>query len=270
MTLYPYGYGNEFKSLAQIKTIMDKHYHPEYIRRFLLWLESTDGQIGPGGLWRADGTQPDKPGFAPEGRSFHQNQKYSDGFIGACAVDLVRRNPTIGGVHVGVRWSDVPAQGSAAARVWGVHCNISTEAWHMQPIEIDGWQTWVNQGSPAPVPNYPTPGTQKDITVERLTFQKKRLLDTRKMGSPTKPFQVISFDAPDGALGVKLNIQAVSPSGPGHITVYSGNVLPETSDLLYNKDSIAGQVDCPVINEVFHVMVLTPTHVVVDQVGYWT
>ncbi len=155
MTLYPYGYGTATRTLDWLEEWLLVHHHPEYVRRLVAWLESKDGVIGVGGGWRPGGGQPDKPGFAPEGKSFHQNQRYADGFIGACAVDVVKANP--GGVHRTVAWSDVPAQGSTAARIWGVHANVATEAWHIQPVEIDGWQSWVNAGSPAPVPGYPLP-----------------------------------------------------------------------------------------------------------------
>lgn len=149
----PFGYGTETITLGGLQTWLLRHHHPEYVRRLLGWLDHKGGPVGVGSGWRADGTQPDKPGFAPEGRSFHQNQRYSDGFIGAAAVDLVIKNPG-GGVHSTIPWNQVPRQGSAEAKFWGVHCNIDSEAWHMQPIEIDGWQSWINAGSPAPVANY--------------------------------------------------------------------------------------------------------------------
>lgn len=152
----PYGYSRGYKTLAEVETWLLVHYHPEYIRRLLAWLSSRRGLVGIGGTWRADGTQPDKPGFAAEGKSFHQNQQYADGFIGACAVDLVCPNGA--GVHRAPTWDEVPRQGGFTASLWGVHCNIDTEPWHMQPIEVDGWQSWINAGSPAPRPNYPLPG----------------------------------------------------------------------------------------------------------------
>lgn len=154
----PFGYGTSTISLAGLRTWLLVHHHPEYVRRLLSWLTFKEGTIGVGSGWRADGTQPDLPGFAPEGKSFHQNQKYSDGFIGACAVDLVAPDgPDGNNSHDTVQWANVPAQGSAEAGLWGVHCNIGSEAWHMQPIEIDGWQSWRDAGSPAPRANYPIP-----------------------------------------------------------------------------------------------------------------
>lgn len=151
----PYGYGTAYKSLSETRNWLLNHHHPEYVRRICEWLSSKNGKIGVGGGWRADGTQPSKPGFAPEGKSFHQNQQYNDGFIGACAVDLVAVNGT--DVHRAPLWSEVLRQGSAASRSWGLHCNIDSEPWHMQPIEIDGWQSWKNYGSLAPRLNYPLP-----------------------------------------------------------------------------------------------------------------
>src|SRR5690606_31584007 len=56
-------------------------------------------------------------------------------------------------------------QGSDEAAKWGVHCNVGTpgavgaEPWHMQPVEIDGWASWIAAGSPDPVTNYAIPGT---------------------------------------------------------------------------------------------------------------
>lgn len=158
-TKVPWGYGTTLKTLDEIEDILRPNYHPEYIRRLLLWLEFKGGKIGIGSTFRPDGTQPDDPGFAPEGKSFHQNQKYSDGFVGACAVDLVAYN--LPNIHRTVAWSEVAKQGSEEARTWGVHCNVDKgsypEPWHMQPIEIDGWDSWNSGGRPCPKANYPTP-----------------------------------------------------------------------------------------------------------------
>lgn len=160
--LVPFGYARAEKPLSYVRTWLLEHHHPEFVERLLAWLDSKNGLIGPGGGWRAGGAQPNKPGFAPEGKSFHQDQNFNDGFCGAAAVDLVARNGA--NVHRAPTWNEVPAQGSAEAAKWGVHCNVGapgqtgSEPWHMQPVELDGWQTWWNQGRPAPKPNYPFPG----------------------------------------------------------------------------------------------------------------
>lgn len=168
----PFGYSNAEKKLYDLTTWLLVHYHPEYIRRLVNWLDAQDGAIGVGGGWRAGGAQPDKQGFAEEGRSFHQNQNFNDGFTGAAAVDLVARATPLAismghNNHRSPRWSEVPAQGSADATKWGVHCNVGTpnqigsEPWHMQPVippnGLDGWQTWRNLGRPSPARNYPIP-----------------------------------------------------------------------------------------------------------------
>lgn len=157
--LVPYGYQRQTVTLGWLRTWLLVHHHPEYVERLVAWLDDRDGQIGVGGGWRA--TQPTKPGFAPEGKSFHQDQTFADGFVGAAAVDLVARNGA--NVHRAPWWSEVPEQYSDEADEWGVHCNLeqgtaNPEPWHMQPIEIDGWQRWVNAGRPAPAPAYPFPG----------------------------------------------------------------------------------------------------------------
>lgn len=154
MTTYPTGYGRTLVELDDLFRIhhVDKM-HPEYARRLRAWIEAQGGRIGIGGSWRPAGTQPDKPGFAPEGRSFHQFQTFASGLVAFCAVDLVARNGT--NVHRAPHWDEVPAQGTPAALAAGVHCNISSESWHMQPIEIDGWASWIAAGRPEPEPRTP-------------------------------------------------------------------------------------------------------------------
>lgn len=164
-TLYPTGYGRSLVTLSRLRELhhVDKM-HPAFERRLFTWIAAQGGQIGIGGSWRDTGAQPDKPGFAPEGRSFHQYQRFASGLIKFAAVDLVARNGS--NVHRAPHWSEVPAQGSADAAKWGVHCNVSSEAWHMQPIEIDGWASWINAGSPDPAANYQTPGVDAPPEVE--------------------------------------------------------------------------------------------------------
>jgi len=166
-TTYPHGYG---RTLLDIDALFARHHvdkmHPEFCRRLRAWLIAQDGQIGIGGSWRDTGSQPSKPGFAPEGKSFHQYQRFASGLVAFCAVDLVARNGT--NVHRAPTWNEVPAQGSAEATAWGVHCNIGSESWHMQPVlrigdydGIDGWGGWITTGSPDPVAAYPLPTDPK-------------------------------------------------------------------------------------------------------------
>jgi hypothetical protein len=156
MTLYPTGYGTRLVTLDELfRSHHLDRMHPEFARRLRRWLESQNGRIGIGGSWRATGTQPDKPGFAPEGKSFHQDQRFASGLVAFCAVDLVAVEP--GKAHRSPRWSEVPESGSAGARVWGLHCNVRSEPWHMQPIEVGGYATWVRNGRPDPVAGYALP-----------------------------------------------------------------------------------------------------------------
>lgn len=149
-TLYPSGYTT---TMANIDELFRRHHvdkmHPEFARRLRAWLISHNGKMGIGGSWRA--TQPAKPGFAPEGKSFHQSQPFPSGSWFA-AVDLVHVNP--GKVHRSPTWAEVPKKGTTATKEYGLHCNVTGEPWHIQPIEIDGWGSW-NRKKVDPVAGYP-------------------------------------------------------------------------------------------------------------------
>jgi hypothetical protein len=161
-TRYPTGYGTR---LVDLDTLLGQHgadkMHPEYRRRLRAWLIAQDGHIGIGSGWRDTGAQPNKPGFAPEGRSFHQSQPFRSGLVVFAAVDLVARNGTQ--VHRSPRWAEVPARGSTEAKRWGLHCNISSEPWHLQPTELNGWNTWRLTGRRDPVTGYPLPDPRRTL-----------------------------------------------------------------------------------------------------------
>lgn len=160
-TLYPSGYRQEMVTLETLKRIHGPHMHPEAFRRGFAFLESKGGKFGIGGGWREAGTQPSKPGFAPEGKSFHQNQNFPSG-VYYVAWDLVVSNPGL--YHRAPRWSEVPRQGSQEAKNFGVHMNVDTEPWHMQPIELDGHDSWVNGGRKDLRMNYPIVGLPPEPT----------------------------------------------------------------------------------------------------------
>jgi len=159
-TLYPWGYGHGMGTIDQIMAELNQKGHPEFVRRIRPWLVAQGGHVGIGGGWRS--TQPTKPGFAPDGKSFHQTQKFASGLLKFCAVDLVV--DVVGGAHRAPYWKEVPKEGTALARTWGLHCNVTGEPWHMQPIEIDGWTTWVNAGRKDPVKGYRIPGNPPTTT----------------------------------------------------------------------------------------------------------
>lgn len=143
MTLYPDGYGTAEVTLEQMVAKHGGRMHPEFARRFFAWIVSEGGRMGVGGGWRS--TQPVKPGFAPPGMSFHETQTFASGFAGYAAVDLVHRQP--GQVHRSPTWAETDS-----AREFGLHTFVTGEPWHIQCIEMRGYQTWVNAGRPDPQP----------------------------------------------------------------------------------------------------------------------
>lgn len=146
---YPDGYGTRRLTLDELRERHAPRMHPEFARRFFAYLEHKKGALGIGGGFRT--TQPTLPGFAPDGQSFHQAQTFASGTIGYCAADLVAPDgPDADASHDGVTW-----EATADAPLWGLHTFIKTpepEPWHIQPIEIRGWQSWVNAGRPDPQP----------------------------------------------------------------------------------------------------------------------
>jgi peptidoglycan hydrolase-like protein with peptidoglycan-binding domain len=126
---------------------------PGTARRFKAYIRSKKGQMGIGGAVRF--VQPDKPGFAKPGMSFHELQTFFDGKKNFAALDLVMRNGE--GNHRSPNWSEVPKQGSGHPDIaaYGIHANVDGEPWHNQAIEVDGWTAWVNGGRKRPSVTFP-------------------------------------------------------------------------------------------------------------------
>ena len=152
-TMYPVGYGTARITMAESQRRFSDGMEPEYARRLFSWLASQGGKFGIGSAWRPT---PSAVSLASKlGRSFHQTQRFFDSFEGFCAVDLVVY--TSGGLHRAPSRTEALWQGSKAATQAGLHMNISDETWHMQPIEIDGWQSWVDAGRKRPKAGYQIP-----------------------------------------------------------------------------------------------------------------
>lgn len=152
--LYPVGYATARVTMTELQRRYAGGMEPEYARRLFAWLKSQNGKFGIGGGWRPN---PSNVSLASQqGKSFHQTQTFNDGTKWFCAVDLVVYNP--GGVHRAPTRAEAVWQGSDAAKKAGVHCNIDSETWHMQPVEIDGYDSWVTGGRVRPKPNYPITG----------------------------------------------------------------------------------------------------------------
>lgn len=268
--LYPTRYGSR---LVTIDALFSEHHidkmHPEFARRLRVWLIDQKGNVGIGGSWREDGSQPDKPGFAPEGKSFHQYQKFASGLIKFSAVDLVVRNP--GTIHRAPKWSEVPVQGSEWAKKYGVHANVSTESWHMQPVEIDGWASWTQAGNPDPVYWYPIPEQESKPFIpegEELEMKvnaPKRVYDSRKAKGAHSAGETRKVPAA-AAKAAFVNVVAVDPADSGYITLWGDGAKPDASHINFTKGvTIANGVWVPVAADgTIQVYTHKACHIVVD------
>lgn len=193
--LYPISYGTRMVTFDVLRNTFAPHMHPEAARRAFNFILSQGGKFGIGSGYRAPGAQPaNKPGFAPPGKSFHEGQKFPSGLY-YVALDMVVANP--GHVHRAPVWAEVPAKRTAAALAYGVHFNVPTEPWHMQPIEIDGYASWVSGGRQDLVPNYPIknattkPATPVNVVAPQgvIVQVNSRNLTEGSTGSDVKFFQ---------------------------------------------------------------------------------
>lgn len=187
--LYPVGYGTQMLTLDALKARFTPHMHPEAARRGFAFIESQKGLFGIGGGYRSPGLQPNAPGYAPPGHSFHEGQPFPSGLY-YCAWDMVCASP--GNNHRTPKWSEVPYQGSQMAIDFGWHMNVgavgmnNSEPWHAQPIELDGWDAWDRAGRkdlqinypvkyllPKPPPKPPTPPVSQgdDMQVRLLILE---------------------------------------------------------------------------------------------------
>lgn len=149
---YPIGYGTTRVSMEEMQRRFLDKMEPEYARRLFAWLASHEGHFGIGSAWRV--TPHNASQASRDGKSFHQTQNFTGSFSGFCAVDLVVGQSN-GQVHRAPNYDEAVWQGSDEAKRIGLHMNVSSETWHMQPIEIDGWQSWADKGRPRPAPGYP-------------------------------------------------------------------------------------------------------------------
>jgi peptidoglycan hydrolase-like protein with peptidoglycan-binding domain len=157
-TLYPIFYGIRLVTLDVLKATFKPHMHPEAFERHFNFIHHEGGKIGIGSGYRAPGMQPNGAGFAPPGQSFHEGQPFHSGSF-YVALDYVVVNP--GHPHRAPLWTEVPYQGSKLAIDYGIHMNVGVpkkpgfESWHGQPVELDGYGTWVNAGRPDLDYSYP-------------------------------------------------------------------------------------------------------------------
>jgi len=126
MATFPYGYGGQMLTRAQLESLTTvKRLHPEFWRRYIALCEfaATKGvPLGVGCGWRIQ-PNPPPPGFAPPGNSNHEGfPGPNDGM--AVAIDTVLQSS----------W-DWMEQNLAAYGLRSFR-NVNNEPWHIQPHEI--------------------------------------------------------------------------------------------------------------------------------------
>jgi hypothetical protein len=243
-----YGFGGGWRDSSEQLNLFLSRYdkYSTYVSSSFWW----DGRP----TWNHYGFWKKKSGVAssaPPGRSYHESTD-KDGY--ALAVDMV-------GDH---------KIGNALAAEFGVRhfANVNSEPWHYQPLEIPNAR--INYKNEI-LNTWKLPGeSDGPVIASNFQFDKKRLLDTRTYGNKTAAGQVITLGVPANAVAAKINITSTEPTGAGYVTAYPAETArPNTSDLNYKSDTICNQVDVPTKNGLFSLYVLTPTHLIVDLVGFW-
>jgi hypothetical protein len=158
--LYPLGYKKQLVTIERLIELHSPDMIPEYRRRIFPWIVSKGGLVGIGDGWRP--CPSDVSEASKRCESFHQDQRFKSGRVGYCAVDLVARNGTKD--HRSPTWAE-----TEDAPAYGLHTFIGKdtptpkddEAWHLQPIEIRGWASWVTAGRPD-LKFFPLPDSPED------------------------------------------------------------------------------------------------------------
>lgn len=133
MTTYPYGYGSDRLTRAQLEqlTTVNK-LHPEMWRRYFALIDfaaSKGVPLGVGCGWRIQPTNAG-PQFAPPGNSNHEGFPANGTAGGAVAIDTV---PTSS-------WDWM--EGNLAKFGLRSFRNVNSEPWHIQPSEIPAGRSY--------------------------------------------------------------------------------------------------------------------------------
>lgn len=176
--LYPNGYDKQLVTLKRLYELHAPNMHPLYRESLFAYLESQHGFMGIGGGFRL--SQPNKPGFAPPGQTFHMKQKFRSGIEAYAAVDLVVRNDnglfkrifslngsggnpdtstlkqllSVSKIHRSPTWAETDT-----ATKFNLHTFITDEPWHIQDIMMFGYGAWLGRGrqDPLGLPSKPQP-----------------------------------------------------------------------------------------------------------------
>mgnify|MGYP003630841752 FL=1 len=231
---YPYGYGEGTKTMAVLRARYEPKMHPEYARRLFAWIESLGGRVGVGGGWRK--TPSDTSQASRDGKSFHQDQWFRSGLVAYCAVDCVAAD----GSDADANHDGMTAELAATAVPFGLHANIGRpgesryESWHIQPIEIDGWQSWVNAGRTDPNPDFVLPGDEspEEPTMRLFKFDDKPPLFAS--GDGVTAIWVAKDQWPAMVLSASL-IETVDRSEAIRYTFVGGNPPPGYTGIWANS-----------------------------------
>jgi hypothetical protein len=190
--------------------------HPEVLRRFealIHFAHKVGVPLGVGTGWRS--LQPDKPGFAKNGNSWHQSCPLMPISATAFAIDTVP--------NTSWPWLEERC-GNFGFRTFR---NVNNEPWHIQPTEIPTARKYAT--SPPVIYKWDLPGTQKPPTVkpgdgDMTPEQAKQLADLH--AAVTAPIYPARFKDPGGT---PLNV----PWGVGWTWEYvSVNIDQKLADII--------------------------------------
>lgn len=162
---------------------------------------------------------------------------------------------------------------------YGFSFELQSEPWHIRWVTGDVIPQAVLDFEagmfPPPVVPAPTPGYHVIAVADKLEFAEAPRWDTRGFGAPIPAGEYrVELQGSPGKVGAKVNLTIANMVGAGFATTWSGATgRPDRSAINWNANTgaIANQIDVPLAADgSFKIFISSPSHIIIDLVGYWS